>query len=229
MLSKCFYKIQTEWVIPQLKRLLLAFLPLGIVWKGCHGCWAPAWFGPGLFTQFRPLLPGPFPELQLQDSLCQECSSPDMSSLGGSPFRSRLSVPQGSIFWSFKLGQVLETFIAPVMSLVTCVPPGPQAHSFHLMLPLGRGSGYRESFASYVSLHLEQGQHLYSLGNDESAMPSKNLLFHHASHFNQKWAQRLGARRQEAKKVWQSQVLVWAKSQGPSMTHLQWVPQGICP
>lgn len=76
-----------------------------------------------------------------------------------------------------------------------------------MLLPLGRGSGYRELFASYVSLHLEQGQHLYLLGNDESAIPLKNLLFH-TSHFNQKRAQRLGATRQEAKKLRQSQVLV---------------------
>lgn len=110
-----------------------------------------------------------------------------------------MSVPQGSIFWSFELGQVLVTScIAPVTtSLVTRVLPGSQGDSFHSMLPLGWGSGYTELFApcglfvpkgqclATVSLCLEQSQAVYLLGSKESGMVLKNLPFH-TSRFNQK-------------------------------------------
>lgn len=109
-----------------------------------------------------------------------------------------MSVPQGSIFWSFELGQVLVTsFIAPVTtSLVTRVLPGSQGDSFHSMLPLGWGSGYTELFApcglfvpkgqclATVSLCLEQSQAVYLLGSKESGIVL-NLPFH-TSRFNQK-------------------------------------------
>lgn len=128
----------------------------------------------------------------------------------------------------------MTSFIALVTtSLVIHVLPGSQGGSFHLLLPLGWGSGYTQLFAfcglfvpkglclSTISLCLEQSQALYLLGSDESGMALQSLPFH-TSHFNQKWAEARG-QEIEAKKLRLSQVLAWSKPQGP-----EWLISSEC-